>query len=152
MSILGWQGGWRRLTGVIHYFILVCLGDFGQTPGPSSVLFWRRVLRVRFCAYVTGGSYDSTSWYVYNVLKKYPSTGSPVPSTGIRSKKVKNNKNIQPVHEDSKFRTVDLGKTELGTLRTCARVPRARARAARARKKHTSPPTIFYTASTHMYM
>jgi len=27
-----------------------------------------------------------------------------------------------------------LGKTELGTLRTCARVPRARARAARARK------------------
>jgi hypothetical protein len=43
-----------------------------------------------------------------------------------------NNKNIQPVHEDSKFRTVNLGRTELGMLRTCARVPRARARAARA--------------------
>jgi hypothetical protein len=39
-----------------------------------------------------------------------------------------------PVHEDSKFRTVDLERTELGTLRTCARVPRARARAARAKK------------------
>jgi hypothetical protein len=36
--------------------ILVCLGDFGQTPGPSSVLF-RRVLRVlllllRFCVII----------------------------------------------------------------------------------------------------
>jgi hypothetical protein len=38
-------------------------------------------------------------------------------------------KNIQPVHEDSKFRTVDLGRTKLGVLRTCARMPRARARA-----------------------
>jgi hypothetical protein len=35
--------------------ILVGLGDFGQTPGPSSVLFWR-VLRVllllRFCVII----------------------------------------------------------------------------------------------------
>jgi hypothetical protein len=45
-------------------------------------------------------------------------------STGIGFKKVvlkgqiynlSNNKNIQPVHEDSKFCTVDLGRTELHT-------------------------------------
>jgi hypothetical protein len=35
---------------------------------------------------------------------------------------------------------VDLGKTELGTLRTCARVPRARARAPRAPKTIHQPP------------
>jgi hypothetical protein len=41
--------------------------------------------------------------------------------------------------------TVDLGRTKLGTLRTCARVPRARARGRRARqKKSTSPPTILF--------
>jgi hypothetical protein len=42
-----------------------------------------------------------------------------------------------------KFCTVDLGSTKLGTLRTCARVPRARARGAR----ETNPPaftTIFF--------
>jgi hypothetical protein len=51
-----------------------------------------------------------------------------------------NNKNIQPVNEYSKFRTVDLGKTELGALRTCARVPRARARVARAKQIHQHSP------------
>ena len=40
--------------------------------------------------------------------------------------------------QDSKFRTVDLKRTELGTLRTCARVPRARARGAR----ETDPPAF----------
>ena len=28
--------------------ILVCLGDFGQIPGPSSVLFWLRVRVLHF--------------------------------------------------------------------------------------------------------
>jgi hypothetical protein len=37
-------------------------------------------------------------------------------------------------HGDSKFRTVELGGTELGTLRTCARAARARAR----RPRHTT--------------
>ena len=36
------------------------------------------------------------------------------------------------------LRTVDLGRTELGTLRTCARVPRA------PKKKSTNPPTILF--------
>jgi len=31
----------------------VDLGDFGQIPGPSSVLFWRvRVLLLRFCVII----------------------------------------------------------------------------------------------------
>jgi hypothetical protein len=42
-------------TAVLEYIILVDLGDFGQIPGPSSVLFWR-VLRVllllRFCVII----------------------------------------------------------------------------------------------------
>jgi hypothetical protein len=39
--------------------------------------------------------------------------------------------------------TVELGGTELETLRTCARELRARHwRARGAREKHTSPPTI----------
>jgi hypothetical protein len=49
--------------------------------------------------------------------------------------------------------TVELGGTELETLRTCARGLRARhwrARAARA-KKHTSPPTIFYHEFMKIY-
>jgi hypothetical protein len=86
---------------------------------------------------------------VYSVLTKVPEYRYPLyRSTGIRFKKVvlkgyiynpSNNKNIQPVHEDSKIFIVDLGRTELGTLRTCARVPRARARAARAKK---NPPAL----------
>ena len=44
---------------------------------------------------------------------------------------------IQPVQQ---HRNVDLGRTELGTLRTCARVPRARARAARAKQIHQPSP------------
>jgi hypothetical protein len=84
--------------------------------------------------------------------KKIPEYRYPLyHSTGIWFKKVllkgqiynpSNNKNIQPVHQDSKFRTVDLGRTELGTLRTCARVPRARARAARAKKIHQPSTAI----------
>ena len=35
--------------------------------------------------------------------------------------------------------TVDLERTEIGTLRTCARVPRARARVRRAREKTHQP-------------
>ena len=50
---------------------------------------------------------------------------------------------IQPVHGDSRFRTVELGGTELGTLRTCAREPRARARRARL--------TIPYDSVLHSY-
>ena len=84
---------------------------------------------------------------MYSVPKKVPEYRYPLyRSTGIRFKNVvlkgqiynpSNNKNIQPVHEDSKFRTVDLERTELGTLRTCARVPRARA--PRAPKKIHQP-------------
>jgi hypothetical protein len=44
---------WGRGTSILK--ILVSLGDFGQTPGPRSVLFWR-VLRVmlllRFCVII----------------------------------------------------------------------------------------------------
>ena len=48
---------------------------------------------------------------------------------------------VQCVHGDSKFRIVELVGTEVGTLRTCARVPRARARAARAIR--LSPSQLF---------
>jgi hypothetical protein len=48
----------KQSTSLHHYttIILVDLGDFGQIPGPSSVLF-RRVLRVlllllRFCVII----------------------------------------------------------------------------------------------------
>ena len=90
---------------------------------------------------------------MYSVLTKVPEYRYPLyRSTGIRCKKVvlkcyiynpSNNKNIQPVHEDSKFRTVDLGRTELGTLRTCARVPRARVRAACGKQIHQTSPLLF---------
>ena len=33
-----YEQGAEMVTGIQ---ILVCLGDFGQIPGPSSVLFWR---------------------------------------------------------------------------------------------------------------
>ena len=39
-----------------------------QIPSPSSSLFGRVLLH--FCAQLTGGSYYSTSWYMYSVLKK----------------------------------------------------------------------------------
>jgi hypothetical protein len=51
-----------------------------------------------------------------------------------------NNKNIQPVHGDPKFRTVELGDTGLGTLRTCARAPRERLPRARGARKN--PPAL----------
>jgi hypothetical protein len=50
------------------------------------------------------------------------------------------NKNIQPVHADSKYCTVELGETELGTLRTCRRA--ARAAAARARGARKNPTAL----------
>jgi hypothetical protein len=55
----------------------------------------------------------------YNFKKSYGGTPEPLPPYTLLD--------IQPVHGDSKFRTIELGGTELGTLRTCGREPRARA-------------------------
>jgi hypothetical protein len=49
----------------------------------------------------------------------------------IKRTSVRINVHTAGKHGVSKFRTVELGGTELGTLRTCARAPPARARAAR---------------------
>jgi hypothetical protein len=88
---------------------------------------------------------------VYGVLTKAPEYRYPLyRSTGIRFKKVflkgqiynpSNNKNIQPVHEDSKVCTVELGETELGTLRTCARAPSVRLPRARAAREKIHQPS-----------
>ena len=103
--------------------ILVCLGDFGQIPGPSSVLFWRVLLRVRgafLCIRRLAGGAGAAALASLALL---------------------------PVKRRIKFCTVDLRRTELGTLRTCARVPRARARAPRAPTKiHQPSNDIKYTA------
>jgi hypothetical protein len=71
--------------------ILVDLGDFGQIPGPSSVLFWRRrrVLRGAFlCIRYRGKLLQHKLIRVQFTKKSTRVPVSPVLSTGIRFKKV----------------------------------------------------------------
>jgi hypothetical protein len=122
----------------------VDLGDFGQIPGPSSVLFWRvlllLLLRGAFLCISYRGKLRQHKLIRIQCTKKSTRIPvSPVPSTGIRFKKVKIIKIYNPYTKILNFVLLiweerNSGRYEHVRASACAR--RARA------KKHTSPPTI----------
>jgi hypothetical protein len=66
-------------------------GGFGDIfdKNPGLVLHYSVLLLLRFSAQLTGGSYYSTSWYMYSVLEKVPQYRYPLyRSTGIGFKKI----------------------------------------------------------------
>ena len=63
-TVIGFRS-WRRAV----------VGEKAKTECQTHA--WKQTILFVISAPLTGESYYSTSWYVYSVLKKYPSTGIP---------------------------------------------------------------------------
>jgi hypothetical protein len=131
------------VTRVHVLLILVCLGDFGQTPGPSSVLFWEGA-GAFLCIRYRGKLRQHTLIRVQCTKKSTRVPVSPVPSTGIRFKKVKIIKTYNPYTKILKFVLLIWEERNSGRYEH-ARACRERVHAPRASEKTHQPSNDIIT-------